>query len=141
MPIPGAPPLQPYYAEPAPAKTSSALGITGGVIVTLCAIVGCVSAWMTGALLGGFMLIYGTTSIKYELLTAAEQAQASAVIMPGVLASVVGVAGFVLSIVAVVKKNGRPWGIAGIILGILAPLAMFGLTMLGVFGVVGEFMY
>jgi hypothetical protein len=115
------------------------LGITGAVIVTLCAIVGCVSTWMFGTTLGELIIASGLNTTDVQEIVFANQAELNATLMPSMLASVVGVAGLVLSIVAVVKKNGRPWGIFGIILGVLAPLAMFGFYFASMMAVVSAY--
>jgi hypothetical protein len=101
------------------------MGIVGVAIVLVSAIAGCVSTWMVGELIGEFLLVYDMSDFSTTMLSEPDQALFNTMLLPPMLASAVGIAGLVLSIIAVVKNKGRAWGVTGIVLGVLAPIAMF----------------
>jgi len=136
-PAPGAypPAPNPYMAPPVYPATqeakSSLLGIIGlGVVV-----VAAIAFWAAtySVLKAVFSLIdMKNPSNMYNLdpNTFAQVASGPAQIM--MLTSVIGLGGWIVSIVATATKRGRAFGIIGIVLGVLAPLGYF--VIAGVLG-------
>ncbi len=137
----------PQYAGAARQKKSSMLGIIGFAIVALGTIVAVVLAAGSGPAFSQYLSIFppGATQeqiqqILNNMTPAEQQALGSAFVGPllGVtVASIAGFVGWILSIVATATARGRGWGIAGIILGVLAPVAIFFAMMAAIVGALG----
>ena len=110
------------YGEPI-VKKSPVLGIIGLAIVVIAAVVyymACKNLYDgIFTLLGPAIMSGGATAINE--LTPEQMAQFAGPGTTIILASVVGLAGFIVSIVAAVKNSGRPMAVTGIVLGVLAP--------------------
>ena len=146
MPNPAMPPQYPqiplYQGYPGgygtnpygePIKKSPVLGIVGLSIVVVCMVIYFIcSLNLYNALfaaIGLDLLTSGVTDVTTmtSQLESLSDAQMYAIMGTGIgilVSSVIGIVGFILSIVATVKKMGRPFGIIGIILGIIAPLTI-----------------
>ncbi len=127
---------QPPYGQP-PAERSTMLGTIGlGVVAVATAIVGVLSFIMGGAYGVLFEQIGYNVDITPEQLqnnpVVLQFAEQQAPLVTGVmLLSLVGLVGWIISIVAVSRRQGRRQGIGGIILGILAPFIGFALLIAG----------
>jgi len=101
-----------------PEKKSPALGIFGLLLVVICAVVWTVVGYL---LFKDLFAMYGSnyapTNVDVNSLTAGQRTMATGL---GV-AMIGGVAGWVISIVATATNKGRGLGIAGIVLGVIAP--------------------
>lgn len=133
QPYPGSSPTAHYgAAAQVPSKRKATLGIVGLVMVVLATIVLFVSA---AQLADGFATLIkvvpsldvtSQADIQEWLSSPAGQPYLMTLMGPFILggvASLVGLAGWIISIVAAARNAGRGWGIAGIIGGILAPIA------------------
>lgn len=125
-----------YAGASQPTKKSSALGITGFAVVVLSLLVGIGLAIASSPAFVSLMSIIppgATTQAEIQQVWAQlPQAQQDAIArqlggpLAGIgVASLVGLIGWVISIVATATARGRGWGIAGIIVGVLAPVAIF----------------
>lgn len=132
-PQPGAPyGTPPYYQVPVAAKPKrgKALGITGFLMVLIGAAVGVWGSWMFGSAAGEMFVRLGVPLTQLEnfdptVLPDSELAAIGVVMMPALVASLVGIVGWILCIVATVKDSARPLAIIGIVLGVLAPIAEY----------------
>lgn len=133
QPYPGSSPTGHYgAAAPVPSKRKATLGIVGLVTVVIATIVLFVSA---AQLADGFATLIkvvptldvtSQAEIQEWLSSPAGQPYLMYLMGPfllGGVASLVGLTGWIISIVATVRNAGRGWGIAGIIGGLLAPVA------------------
>jgi hypothetical protein len=135
-PYPGAPAPQPYgyppaYQAPVVAKPrGKGLGIAGFAMVLIGAAVGIWGSWLFGTAFGDLILRTGIPleqldRIDPSMLPDAELAAIGVAIMPALVASLIGLVGWILCIVATVKGSARPLAIVGIVLGVLAPIAEY----------------
>lgn len=134
----------PQYVGAAPEKKSSMLGIIGFAVVVLSTLVAIVLAAGSGPAFSQYLAIFPPNATQEQIqqilnsMTPAEQqALGSAFVGPllGVtVASIAGFIGWIVSIVATATARGRGWGIAGIILGVLAPVAIFFAMMAAIVG-------
>lgn len=139
-------PTNPYAYTPQgpaaapPQRKSSILGIIALGVVTAATIVGSVLTFQFGT---GFMDLMhqmgytvGNMPSQSRLNTDPRvlrfMTQAAPVMQSIGLASVVGFAGWITSIVATATRRGRGYGIGGIILGVLAPVIMFVALMIAI---------
>lgn len=125
QPVYGAPYGYGYAAPPAP--RSSVMGILGLGIVVLSLIALIVGLWTFGQGLGQFFLAAansGTIMDEQQLmndpLTQQYIESATGTVLMVVLASLAGLAGWIVSIVATVQRRGRAFGIGGIVVGVLS---------------------
>ncbi|MCW5951878.1 MAG: hypothetical protein KIT69_06440 [Propionibacteriaceae bacterium] len=132
-PQPGVPYGAPqYYQVPVPAKPKrgKGLGIAGFLMVLIGAGVGVWGSWMFGSAAGEMFVRLGIPLAQLEnfdptSLPDSELAAISIVMMPALVASLVGIVGWILCIVATVRGSARPLAIIGIVLGVLAPIAEY----------------
>jgi hypothetical protein len=128
--------LQPYYADAAAPAKKSKLGLIGLIIVAVGAIAGCFATWSFGAVYAqvleylvnsGAVISGGQIDVNSLPLEVQEYFGTYGMLYLTIsfIASLVGIVGFVISIIAAVQNKGRPQGIVGIILGVLAPILMF----------------
>jgi hypothetical protein len=121
-------PVQPYptqYRSAAPAyraQRSSVLGgVSFGLVAAMLAI--CVAAAQSlGQGYKAILLAAGTLDI--EAADVSEEMVAP-LVFPGTaigMASLVGIIGLIIGIVAAVSRRGRGWGVAAIITGLVAPV-------------------
>lgn len=130
---PGAPyGTPPYYQVPVAAapKRGKGLGITGFAMVLIGAAVGVWGSWMFGSALGEMFVRLGIPLTELEnldptILPDSELAAIGVVMMPALVASLVGLVGWILCIVATVKNSARPLAVVGIVLGVFAPVAEY----------------
>ncbi len=115
----------------APASRSSVLGVVGLVVVVLATGALIAAAWSFGAGLADFFLDLAGTgfprdpdALVNDPRTIAYAEGAAGTIVAAVLSCVVGLVGWIISIVATATRRGRVFGIIGIVLGVLSlPLA------------------
>ncbi len=132
-PQPGSPYGTPqYYQVPVPPKPrrGKGLGIAGFLMVLIGAAVGVWGSWMFGSAAGEMFARLGIPLTQLEnfdptVLPDSELAAISIIMMPALVASLVGIVGWILCIVATVKGSARPLAIVGIVLGVLAPVAEY----------------
>jgi len=119
----------PAYGTP-PAKKSPVLAIVGLALIVIAAVIFTYCSYL---LYQGIIQVVGVgalTSGSYtiDMSNVDPTALQSAIMGPVVglgLTALAGIVGFVLSIIATVRKQGRGIGIVGIILGIIAPVVGF----------------
>lgn len=118
---------QSWPQEPAP--QSNTLGMVGFGIVAVCTVVLAIAGYMIGSQMGQFVLDYGVDALQSpdpnDPLFIALSQRLQGVSMMAMLSSFAGIAGWVVSIIAVSRRRGRSFGIWGIVLGILAPIIGF----------------
>jgi len=126
---PGSYPAAGYPAEPTPVKKSPVLGYIGLALVVIAAIVFIICCHAIAAAIiaavGPHPLANANSQNAANLgydLGYNSAAEASGSIMGATACTVIGIAGFVISIVATAQNKGRIFGIIGIILGVLAPV-------------------
>ena len=110
---------------------SNTLGMVGLGIVAVCAIVLTVVAYLMGQQMGQFMVDYGVDPATMQnpdptdpmVIAFAQQLQG--LYGAGIAATLIGIAGWIASIVAVVQRKGRTYGTWGIIVGVAAPVIAF----------------
>ena len=116
-----APPAEYQTGKP---KGPSTLGVIAFVVALAAVIIGSIVVYIGGQTLGALVEYSGTSGTvdANTLPPDAQNAAASGGIMTVVGFAVFGVLalwGFIQGIVAVVKKRGRGWGIAAIILAVI----------------------
>ncbi|MFV0405234.1 MAG: hypothetical protein ACK5LN_00150 [Propioniciclava sp.] len=124
----------PYGAPADPARRSPLLGQLGFGIVAIMTLILTVISYQIGAHIGAFFLENGldaSTRGPDDPAMIALSEQLTGQSAAGVLVSILGTAGWVVSIVAMVRRAGRSWGLWGVILGILAPIISFIAIMVG----------
>jgi hypothetical protein len=130
--------LQPYYAEaPAIAKPRKTMGIVGMAVVAICAVVGCYSGYAFGFYYAEVVKLIGLTSVAAGDIPEEYLFEMTGIMAPGIIATLAGIVGFVVSIIAATKNKGRVFAVVGIILGVIAPILMFILTMAPMMSVMG----
>lgn len=136
-----------YGAAPAaPATKSSTLGLVGFGIVIVCAIVLSVVSYQIG---GGYARLLVDLNIDPatsdpEVLANDPRFQEFAMslatpFMLGLAASIAGLVGWIISIVATAQNRGRGFGIAGIVIGVLAPIIAFFVMSAGLAPFIAQF--
>lgn len=117
-------PANPYATAPAKPR-SAVLGIIGFAIVAIAgAIIVMLGLSVSGPMAAIMSLVPpGTTQIDPETIPPELMEQLAGPMTGMGMASFAGFVGWIVSIVATVTKRGRGWGVAGIILGIIAPVA------------------
>jgi hypothetical protein len=124
---------QPYATAPSSqsAKKSPVLGILGLGIVAICAVIFFLCSMSL------YNVIFesvgsdavgsngGWLNFNTDSMTASQMENLTIATVGLLITTVLGIVGLVLSIIATAKNMGRPPGIVGIILGILAPGGFF----------------
>jgi len=117
-------PMAPSYDMPAAEQKSGVLGIVGfGVVL----VAGIIFFIFSMSLYNAFFNIFGTAWIGTGMtpdtsnLTPEQASQIMGPVVGMIAATVIGIAGWVVSIVATAQNKGRVFGIIGIVLGVLAP--------------------
>lgn len=114
----------PYQPSPAtPLRRSPVLGIIGFAVVVGSLLFSFWAAKAVADAIGPLMAIYGA-QIDPNDLTFTEQESLAYPTMVGFALAVLGTVGWVLSIVAAARNSGKVWGIAGVVLGFLAPILL-----------------
>lgn len=115
--------------SPAPERKSSTLGFIGLGLVVVCAVAVIGSAAMIGSAFGDLMTSLGVDAQNIDQRTLANDPrfiefmnQTEMLWLVVQVASFLGLAGWIVSIVATATKRGRAAGVWGIILGVLAPV-------------------
>lgn len=120
---------QQQWPEEPPRKNT--LGLVGLGIVAACTVVLAVAAFLFGQQFGQFMLDVGLDPVAAQqldpndpmMIAFAQQAQGTTTAI--FLASLAGFAGWIVSIIATARRQGRTFGTWGIILGVAAPIIGF----------------
>jgi len=116
------------YTLPQPEKKSQVFGIVSLCIVVVCGIVYFLCAkGLYDAMFEALGTGWATTGSVPATSTLTPE-QMSLVAGPAVgwmISAVIGLVGFILSIVAAVQNKGRIYAVIGIILGVLAPFSFF----------------
>lgn len=99
-------------------------------------------AWMLGDAFVRLIIRLGIPPQQWEHLTPSDipDADLSALgvsAMPALVACLVGIVGWILCIVATAKGSARPLAIIGIVLGVLAPIALYFAFAMGIAGALG----
>lgn len=117
----------PYADAPPPMTRSNVMGIVGLGIVVVSIIALVMGAFSFGQGLGQYILdvaasgaVIDEQALMDDPMTQAYVESAAGTISLIVLACVAGFAGWIVSIIATVQRRGRPFGIAGIVLGVLS---------------------
>jgi len=121
-------PAPPVYAPSEPEKKSPVLGIVGLAIVVVCGIIFFACSYsMYSAVFDILGVDWVNTGVVPDLtgFTEAQAASLSGPLIGMLISSLIGIVGFILSIVATVQSKGRTFGIIGIVVGVLAPLSIF----------------
>jgi len=117
------------YSMPEPQKKSAVLGLIGLGIVVICAIIFFLcSKSMYDAMFDILGPNWDYSSGAIPDMSGLTDEQMSVVIGPVIglmISGLIGLVGFILSIVATVQNKGRIFAIVGIILGVLAPFSFF----------------
>jgi len=124
---PAYPPASPY-ALPQPAKKSPVLGWIGLGVVVVCGIIFFLcSKGLYDAVFDVMGTDWTTSGVLPDFSTlSTDQMNSIAGPTMGVFISgIIGLAGFIISIVATVQNKGRIFAIIGIILGVLAPFSFY----------------
>lgn len=118
---------QPWKAEPT--QRGPLLGMLALGLVALMTILVCVAGYQFGDGTGQLARVIGMDAASEmdsnNPYVQQFQAQMTPTFLLGVFATLGGLAGWVLSIVAFVRRAGRGFALAGIILGVLAPMIAF----------------
>ena len=127
QPYPGYPggyPASSQAAKPE-ARRSPVLGIVGFAIVALAGVISVILGLVMADPMAAIVALVppGTTEIDMSTIPPALLEQLTAPMSGLMLTGLAGTAGWVVSIIAAVTNRGRGWGVAGIILGIIAPVA------------------
>jgi hypothetical protein len=113
----------PQYMPAPPPKKSPVLGFVGVGVVIVCAIVFFIAAMALYKVLFDAM---GTdTNYDFAAMPPSVQQAAMGPALGLTAASLAGLVGFIISIIATAQNKGRIFGIVGIILGVLAPFSLF----------------
>jgi len=105
-------------------------------LVVVAMIVGVIVSYTAGGGYGRIFLEAGGYNLQPEDLGPEQLSQVMGPMMGVLGASLVGLVGWVVSIVATVRSAGRRWGIAGIVVGVLAPIAMYLVAVAGAVAVI-----
>lgn len=125
--VPAYAPMPPYTL-PQPEKKSPVLGVVGLCIVVICAIIFFLCSKAT---YDAFFTAFGSSwaysgNIPDASSITPEQMNLFIGPLIGLMVSaLIGLVGFILSIVATVRNQGRIYAIVGIVLGVLAPFSIF----------------
>ena len=121
-----------YQDDPMPAERSKTLGIVGLGIVVVAGLMMIIAAWSIGGGYGQFLQEVGpsiTDMNEQDLVNDPRleeyMMQAAGPALAILAGALMGFIGWIISIVAVVQRRGRGYGIAGIVLGLIAPVAAF----------------
>lgn len=102
------------------------LGAIAFGIVAVCALVLAIASFVMGQEVGNFMMTNGIESMESPDPTSPEMINlANRINLPSTLgggATIAGIVGWIMSMVAVGQRKGRALGTGGIVLGILAPI-------------------
>ena len=118
----------PVGMSPTPVKTakSPVLGIIGTVSAVLCAVIGGVLFYQLAAVMyntyGPSIFSGGSVILDPYSLPADAMATLTGSMIGLIILSVIGIVGWILSIVATVTNRGRVFGAIGLIAGIILPI-------------------
>lgn len=124
-------PQQPYQGydqgwDAQPAARNPMLGKVGLGVVVACTVLLAIVSYVVGAAVGEFALANGLEAMQTidpnDPATAAWANSLTGWSTLGTAATVIGIGGWIASIVAFARRQGRSYGLWGIILGILAPI-------------------
>ncbi|MDO5534761.1 MAG: DUF308 domain-containing protein [Propionibacteriaceae bacterium] len=114
---------QQWPAEPERSKT---LGVVGLGIVAVCTVVFVVVGYLLGQAFGQLILDYGIEALENpdpsDPLMISFAQSVEGLTMAGAAATLTGIAGWIVSIIATARRQGRRFAIWGIIIGVLAPI-------------------
>ncbi len=121
----------PTYGAPVPAKKSPVLGIIGLAVVVVAAVIFYILSFNLYATIFQSIPYDQLASGSIDTVEMLENLPQSAIDQIGGTTaglfgiSIVGIVGWVLSIVATVQNKGRVFGIIGIVAGVIAPFLFF----------------
>ena len=129
--------LVPHSPMPVPTVSGrkSKLGIAAFIMMVVATIAGCWSSYAFGSAYAQLAVQY-VAGFDPSIVSEEETLLLGSDLVLGMIATVVAVIALVLGIIAVAKNKGKGFGIITIILGLLAPLAIFILFMVLLFPVV-----
>ncbi len=141
----GAYPAAPLPEQPAKPAASPILGIVGLAGVVILGIIMSVLYFRLGATMGGLVAsgqYVPNTSDPYDTsgfyaMPPDVMANLMSMMTPIGIVGFLGLACWVVSIVAVATKRGRPWGVAGIIVGVVAPIIAAFIAVAGMMATMG----
>ena len=105
-----------------PAKRSAALGVIALIIVLLATAGVCIAGWFAGTEMAALVSALGKVSVTEADINPTTRPIAermSTMFVVFAIASVVGLVGWILAIVATVRRSGRPAAVTGIVIGAL----------------------
>lgn len=122
------------YSGSGPEKRSQTMGVTSFILVVLAAVGFCVGMWMFGGeLIKGYHAVGDPllTSEQYEKTPEFEEAIDRGIpwFITAMVSAVVGLIGWIVSIVALALQRGTGWALGALVLGIIAPVLGLGLAM------------
>lgn len=129
-------PVEPYPTQYRPAtpgfraRRSSTLGIVSFGLVAAMLVICVTAAQALATAYTKIVLAAGTVEIDTADVS---EAMAAPLILPGTaiaMASLGGIIGLIIGIVAAVSGRGRGWGVAAIITGLVAPVVWFTVFMM-----------
>lgn len=131
------------YAPQPEVPKSATLGIVGLVIVVVAAIALCVLTVQVSQSFTQVMVDLIRRGSDPDLIQTDPAFQRFVESVTGqtgliMLASAVGLGGWIVSILAVVQRKGRSFGIWGIVLGVLAPIVAFAIFFIIYAGALGQ---
>jgi len=124
--------MPPGYYGATPEKRSPVLGAVGLGLVVVFGIVYYVS-WLHFFQMAMQMGIISSTGSISDL-TPEQTSQLALPIAGLAISTIAGLTGFVISIVATARNAGRPMGIVGIVLGVVAPFTVLAAAATAVAG-------
>ena len=132
----------PQQGAPAKPKRGKALGIAGFFLVLIGGAVGVWGAWTLGISFGEMLLRLGFSPTQWETLDASMIPDADLTALaisatPALVASLVGIVGWIICLIATIIGSARPVAIIGLVLGLLAPVAEYMAMITGMVAAVG----
>jgi len=128
-----------YTPAPAPKKPhrSPVLGIIAFLaILVLGAGLGFLG-YQLGAMVGPILQQYDPDTLSMSYVPPDVQQQIVASAMPGFAVAIAGFVAWIIAIIAIATRRGRGWGVFGLILGIIAPIAGLLCIGLGAYAALG----
>ena len=123
-------PTTSYPGAPVKAKKSPVLGIVALAVVAMSLIVGIFALQPVMAVMASVIAQSGLETVDQDYLAEVLVANAAGPAMILNIVSLVGFAGFVTGIVAIVVNRGRLWGVLATVLGILAPIVLLAVMLM-----------
>jgi len=80
-------------------------------------------AYQLGTMVGPILNQYDPDTLSMNYVPPDVQQQIVASATPGFIVSIAGFVAWIVAIIAIATRRGRGWGVFGLILGIIAPIA------------------